>query len=201
MKSLEFPDQDEQEDIREARELWQKARTLTDACELTAAWMEGVIAFNPGSVGGPIDKETGPIAVQLAQINRLRLWTQESQPGEDSPEWRQREFVHGLCEEATARKLEELSNRSDLVTLSFWPGTPSFGQIPASCSPEASASLHLGASSNFSDPDGDSWQVLLRDTTKELTLVAAGLREVQIFDPVWGRTGLLFPSIIEALSA
>ncbi len=200
MKSLEFPDQGEHEDIREARELWLTARTLADACALTAAWMEGVIAFNPGSVGGPIDKETAPIAHQLATINRIGLWTQESQPGEDHPDWRQRAFVHGLCEETTAEKLEQLSNRSDLVTLSFWPGTPSFGQIPASCSPGEAATLHLGASLNFSDPDGDSWQMLLQHTTNDLTLTAAGLREIQIFDPIWGRTGLLFPSIIESLS-
>lgn len=200
MKSLEFPDRDEREDIRESRELWLTARTFADACALTAAWMEGVIAFNPGSVGGPIDKETETIADQLAQINRLGLWTQESQPGEKSPDWQQREFVHGLCGEATATMLEELSNRSELVTLSFWPGTPSFGQIPASCSPTQGATLHLGASSNFSEPNSDSWQMLIQHTTKDLVLTAAGLREVQIFDPVWGRTGLLFPSIIETLS-
>lgn len=199
MKSIEFPDQEEKDDIREARELWLKASTLADACALTAAWIEGIIAFFPGSFDS-IENESKPITAELVEINRLGLWTQESQPGEDRPGWRQREFVHGLCEEVTAKKLEELSNRTDLVTLSFRPGTSSAGLIPATVSLEAGASLHLGQSLSLCDPESDAMGILLEHTTKDLAVVATGLWEVQIFDPVWGRTGQLFPGIIEALT-
>jgi hypothetical protein len=199
VKSIEFPDQDENEQVRESRELWLQARTLGDACELTASYLEGVVAFFPGHFDA-IDTETGPIAAELAQINRLGLWTQESQPGASSEAERQREFLHGLCDESTAKKLEDLSNRTDLVTLSFLPGTSSFGQIPATASPDRGASLRLGQSLSLYQPESDALQVLLEHTTRDLAIVAIDLWEVQIFDPIWGRTGLLFPSVIETLT-
>lgn len=202
MKSLEFPDQDEKDDIREARELWLTARTLADARELTASWIEGILAFNPGAIGG-IEDETVPIAGELAEINRRGLWTQESQPGEATDSGSQREFVHGLCSEAVAERLCLLSNRADLVTISFPPGnTISHGHIPVSAAPGAIATVHLGESRGLGDGDEDNEfiRMLREHTTPELAREVASLWEIQIFDPVWGRTGLLFPSIIRALT-
>lgn len=56
-------------------------------CALTAAWMEGVIAFKPGGVGGAIEAETETIANQLAQLYPLGRWTRESKPGGEGPDW------------------------------------------------------------------------------------------------------------------
>ncbi|MDQ0863506.1 DUF6919 domain-containing protein [Arthrobacter globiformis] len=198
--SIDMPENTEEGRLQAAQDLWHQTKTFEDACVMTAAWLEGIIPFMPGRFGA-IESETGPIASDLAEINRLGLWTQESQPGEASENWAQREFIHGLCEEGTALRLELLSNRSDLVALSFRPGTTGFGLIPATASPGAVASLHLGQSMALCDEDSDFIQILQDYTTRELALVAVGLWEVQIFDPVWGRAGLLIPSVIEALSA
>jgi hypothetical protein len=171
--TVDIPENTEEGRLQAAQDLWHQTKTFEDACVMTAAWLEGIIPFMPGRFGA-IESETGRIASDLAEINRLGLWTQESQPGEASENWAQREFIHG---------------------------TTGFGLIPATASPGAVASLHLGQSMTLCDEDSDFIQILQDYTTRELALVAVGLWEVQIFDPVWGRAGLLIPSVIEALSA
>lgn len=68
--------------------------------------------------------------------------------------------MQGLCVRATATKLEEFSDHSDLVTLFFWPGAPGFGQISSSSSPTEGTTLHFGASSNLGQMESASWQKL-----------------------------------------
>lgn len=63
------------------RQGWQAARSLQDLAEQTARWLEGSSTYLP-TYGAPgPDRETAPLSGVLAQINRLGLMTDVSQPG------------------------------------------------------------------------------------------------------------------------
>ena len=90
------------------RDLWASARTLTDLGELTARWLEGRIASQPG-YGGPSDIEDPALVPLLARLNRAGFMTTGSQigeggPGYDGALWEQRAAVEGFADpEMTSR--------------------------------------------------------------------------------------------------
>ncbi len=98
----------------EAKEAWKSAKTFEQLCELTAKFIEGTSPFSPeyGTCG--IDEETEPLKTYLAALNRAGLMTTTSQPGFDSPEWKQRAFVDGFAQEATAKRIARISLYTDL---------------------------------------------------------------------------------------
>jgi hypothetical protein len=61
--------------------LWRSARTLADLGELTARWIEGAIASQPGYFGAA-DLESDDLVPVLAAVNRAGFRTDTSQPGE-----------------------------------------------------------------------------------------------------------------------
>lgn len=91
---------------RADRRLWTSARTLADLGELTAQWLEGVIAAVPGYCGGPAE-ETASLVPVLAAANRAGFVTDSSQPGGSGPGWQQRAAVQGFADDATLERLRE----------------------------------------------------------------------------------------------
>jgi hypothetical protein len=80
---------------------WQSARTLADLGELTARWIEGGLASQPGYCG-PSDIEDRALVPLLAALNRAGFVTTGSQigesgPGYDGAHWQQRAAVEGFA--------------------------------------------------------------------------------------------------------
>lgn len=96
------------------RPLWAAARTLPDLCELTAQWLEGRIASQPGYYGPvDVDEEDAPgLTDTLAALNRAGFLTYNSQAGFygagfDSARWRLHASVSGFATPATLRWIEK----------------------------------------------------------------------------------------------
>ena len=71
---------------RTDRKRWASARTPADVGELTAQWLEGRIASQPGYAPGcGPDPETADLTGVLAACNRAGFITDTSQPGESGP--------------------------------------------------------------------------------------------------------------------
>lgn len=69
-----------------------------------------------------MDDETAPLVAYLAALNRAGFLTTDSQPGEDSPEWKQRAFVDGYAPERVARRVARMSLYTDLHVVAVPPG-------------------------------------------------------------------------------
>lgn len=94
---------------RADRRRWRSAATLQDLGILTASWLIGDIASQPGYQPkcGP-DEETQHLIPVLAAVNRLGYVTDASQPGCDGPgydgqRWLQRAAVSGLVDDPQLR--------------------------------------------------------------------------------------------------
>ncbi|MFJ4843706.1 DUF6919 domain-containing protein [Streptomyces sp. NPDC088746] len=87
---------------RNDQRLWKSAKTLADLGELTAQWLEGTIASQPGyEPGFGPDEETSHLVPSLAALCRAKFVTTCSQPGEastgpDGRVWEQRAAVEGI---------------------------------------------------------------------------------------------------------
>ena len=110
----------------------------------------------------------------------------------------QRAYVTGFCSVESAAALLELSGRTDLVTVAHAPGEASQSSIPVTLR-DGEVVTVLGSSEG---PVGDDQ---LRDWSEEanesLALLLADSWYVEVFDPVWGRNGVLLPAVLEALTA
>jgi len=111
---------------RQDRDLWASARTLTDLGELTARWIEGDLASQPGYCG-PSDIEDPALVPLLARLNRAGFVTTGSQigesgPGYDGAHWQQRAAVEGFAVPAfAARIIAGLDGRSGLLVIAHAP--------------------------------------------------------------------------------
>jgi len=106
---------------------WQSARTLDDVGELTARWVEGDLASQPGYCG-PCDIEDPALVPLLAALNRAGFVTTGSQTGESGPgydgaHWQQRAAVEGFAGERTALALIRAAAAGGLISVSYPPST------------------------------------------------------------------------------
>ncbi len=95
---------------RADRKVWATANNLTDLGELTAQWLEGRIASQPGYYGPvDVDEDEAPgLTATLTMLNRRGFVTDSSQAGFNPcegecfcDEWRQRAAVSGYADDAT----------------------------------------------------------------------------------------------------
>ncbi|MEV0005904.1 hypothetical protein AB0H28_26965 [Micromonospora sp. NPDC050980] len=93
---------------RADRRRWAAARTLDDLAELTAQWLEGRIASQPGYYGRcDVDEDEAPgLTDTLTRLNRAGYLTDNSQAGYDGPgydgrQWRQLAAVTGFGAQRT----------------------------------------------------------------------------------------------------
>ncbi len=108
---------------------WQSARTLADLGELTARWIEGDLASQPGYCG-PSDIEDPALVPFLAALNRAGFVTTGSQigesgPGYDGAYWQQRAAVEGFASERTALALIRAAAACGLISVSYPPASMS----------------------------------------------------------------------------
>jgi len=196
MKHEELPVHDEYGRRLEDRGVWRQATTLEAAGELTARWLEGGSSYQPGHLAAEFDDETRPIAPALAGLNRNGLFTKESQPGILAEGAAQREYVTGFCSTAVAGQLLALSIRTELVAVAHAPGEASSAAIPVTVA-GAEINTVLGSSENpVEEAQIRDWA---EETNDALALLLADSWYVEILDPVWGRSGVLFPAILQAL--
>lgn len=179
------------------REIWRQAGSIPAAGELTARWLEGRSEYQPGTFTARFDDETAAIAGELAGLNRSGLFTRESQPGVLAEGHAQRAYVTGFCGAGSAAALLDLSARTDLVTVAHAPGEASESSVPVTVV-DGEVVTVLGSS------EGPVGEDQLRDWADEanetLALVLADSWYVEVFDPVWGRNGVLLPAMLKALA-
>jgi hypothetical protein len=181
------------------RGAWRQAVTLAAAGELTARWLEGRSQYQPATYTARYDAETESIAKPLAQLNRSGLFTKESQPGQVANAGNaQREYVTAYCAGPEASTLLTLSTHSDLITVAHAPGEACSSSIPVTVRNNEIVTV-LGSSESPSDTD--QVQDWADETNESLALVLADCWYVEVFDPVWGRTGQLFPAVLAVLAA
>lgn len=109
------------------RAAWGSARTLAELGELTARWLEGGLASQPGYCG-PSDIEDPALVPMLAKLNRAGFMTTGSQIGEDGPgydgaHWQQRATVEGFATQDVALEIIGTLAPTELVTISYGPSS------------------------------------------------------------------------------
>ncbi|TLM83849.1 hypothetical protein FDW83_07605 [Pseudarthrobacter sp. NamE2] len=197
MKPQDVPVRDQFGRLLEDRGVWRQATTLEAAGELTARWLEGGSSYQPGHFAAGFDDETRPIAASLAELNRNGLFTRESQPGLRSETAAQREYVTGFCSADLAAELLALSTRTELVVVAHAPGESSNAAIPVTTAGTEVTTV-LGSSEN--PVDDDQIRDWANETNDALALLLADSWYLEILDPVWGRTGVLLPAVLSALT-
>ncbi len=180
------------------RQVWRQASSIFAAGELTARWLEGRSQYQPGTFTAGIDAETRAIAGELAALNRNGLFTKESQPGLLDAGNAQRAYVTGFCTPETAGSLLALSSRTELVTVGHAPGEMSRASIPVTLQ-DAEIVTVLGTSE--SPIEAGQLKDWAAEANESLALVLAESWYVEVFDPVWGRDGVLLPAVLDALTS
>lgn len=181
------------------REVWRQANTLAAAGELTARWLDGASQYQPGTFAPTFDEETQTIAGELSRVNRLGLFTKESQPGvrPDSGH-AQRQYVTAFCNAPTAHRLLDLSSRTELIAVAHSPGEASRASIPVTLH-DGEVTTVLGSSENpIESAQIRDWAEETNDT---LALLLSESWYVELLDPVWGRDDLLLPALLKTLAA
>jgi len=189
---------------RADRREWEQACTLAELGELTARWLEGDIASQPGCMSnlGP-DSETTELIPTLAACNRAGYVTVDSQPGEapglgyDGRLWSQRAAVSGFADDATAaRILAAVEDTGQLVIIAhdtpprrWWCSRPwrlpSMGMAVTASGDRVST--ELGGRMSLGDLE-DCFAELGQDG---FAAVHDAL-QVTVIDPVWGRNNVLW---------
>lgn len=190
------------------RKLWANARTLADLGELTAQWLEGVIASQPGYEAncGP-DPETEHLIPVLAQANRAGYVTCSSQSGVYPEEgydgclWQQRAAVQGFADGPLALALTEAAERAGLLViadsapkgglrgrLARW--FEQDGRIVVTATTDGREHTWFGARLSRSAL-GWLYDELSADGLRAIT----GAWQVTLIDPEWGRDDLLWDTL------
>jgi hypothetical protein len=175
----------------EHRLLWQAADSLPSVGELMARWLEGTITYQPGYHGPVPDAETEGLRAVLAAANRAGYVTDFSQPGVPLHHGSgQRASVCGYCSEETMAYLSSVSLSSDLIAITFPPGTRSSGQVVVTVR-DGEECTWVGLPADAVDIDGH-----YREALSDSGLMALHTAwQVHLIDPVWGRNDLLWDAL------
>ncbi len=176
------------------RRLWQEARSLQELGWLMARWLEGDLSYQPGYGGDTPDSETAGIIPTLAKLNQAGLVTDQSQPGVVDAAGSQRAFVTGFAADALAEAVQTACKHTDLVVVALPPlAPPSEAQIVVTLDGE-DENTWLGRCMGTDRIDSYS-----EELAPEALAALAAAWELQIFDPVWGRNDLLWPTLERAV--
>ena len=187
---------------RQDRDLWASARTLTDLGELTARWIEGRIASQPGYCG-PSDIEDPALVPLLARLNRAGFVTTGSQIGESGPVWDQRAAVEGFAGEWLAVRLVCAARAVGLLAVGHSPADLPRWRYRYGRSvtvTRASGRDYTGFGVQLPRRHiRDSWVGYgMCDRAAVHSLCTAW--QVTIIDPEWGRHDLLWPVLAGAVT-
>jgi len=195
---------------RSDRRAWKQARTLTELGELTARWLEGDIASQPGYMPncGP-DPETTELIPTLAKLNRAGYVTECSQPGMaptvgyDGRLWSQRAAVSGFADDATAARILTAVEGTELVLIAhgtpprrrWWQWRRPVNPAIVVTSAGYQVSTEFGARMSLGDLEG-----CLGDLGQEGFTAVRDALQVTVIDPAWGRNDVLWP-VLDAVVA
>ncbi len=199
---------------RTDRRAWKQARTLAELGELTARWLEGDIASQPGYMPncGP-DPETAELIPTLAKLNRAGYVTECSQPGlaptlgYDGRLWSQRAAVSGFADDATLAQIRAAVERTGQLvliahrTLPRWRGCwrawrlPSTGMAVTAAERGHRVHTAFGARMSLGDVEG-----CFDELGREGFAAVRAAHQVTVIDPVWGRVEYLWP-VLDAVMA
>jgi hypothetical protein len=187
------------EQAQAAAQLWQKALSFAELCELSAQFIEGKIKFCPTYCAENVDEETAPLADYLAALNRAGLLTDCSQPGMDQGHSKQRAFVTGLASEEVAARIERLSLTTDLYICVSRPGESNGCRMPVTIDvfrPYSWAGEAAIDEENGSFAELHSYErICSGDALRELNQACY----VTIIDLSWGRTDYLWNELAKEL--
>lgn len=188
---------------------WATARTVADLAALTARWLEGDLASQPGwEPGYGPDDETAELVPVLALLNRAGVLTRCSQPGGVSsdgdqsavPEWEQRATVDGYASPDLAHRLARAATAAGLMAVIH----------PIECRWWVRGDRYAGLEMSREDGIGVTWggrQPHRREVVGAFgqchhDAVAALLCSVYltVMDPVWRRNTVLWPVLLEAIA-
>ena len=172
---------------------WNQARALEELGELTAAWLEGAMPYQPTYGGGPAP-ETRPLISHLAAYNRAGFLTNNSQPGTPlNNGWGQRAWVHGFCTAETADAIESAVLDTELIVGSTAPGGDNHTRICVTMSGRQPYTIAGAMDTSY------LIEQYRRDIPGALpTLTAAW--QIEVIDPQWGRNSLLWERVARALN-
>lgn len=193
----EGPDRDEHgRKLADAR-LWQTCQTFEAALDLAARWFEGTLSYMPGMPAPSPNSTACPDLRGMAELNRAGLLTIDGRQGRPLENGSgSRQFVVGFGTEGTAGKLLALSCRSDLVIAGHAPGTENHANIPA-VAKDGTPARWLGRTKGMNLDGG--WELWAEEANPVLADTLSGLWYLEAFDPRWGRSDALLPSMLEAL--
>ena len=194
---------------RPDRRAWKQARTLAELGELTARWLEGDIASQPGYEPncGP-DPETTELIPSLARLNRAGYVTDCSQPGLPPTEgydgrlWSQRAAVSGFADNVTLAQIRAAVERTGQLVLithrapSRWSGCwlpwrlPDTGMAVTAAGRGHRVHTEFGARMSLSALEG-----CFADLGREGFATVRDAHQVTVIDPVWGRDEYLWSAL------
>ncbi|MEW2578372.1 DUF6919 domain-containing protein [Streptomyces syringium] len=191
---------------RADRRRWEGARTLPDLGELMALWLEGSLLSRPGpDFTGAIqpDPETTRLVPVLAGLNRAGFLTDDSQPGEIGPgfdglTWEQRAWVDGFVADAgLASRICEVGERAGLRVVVHVRGrqtllVPRGGEVVT----RRGGGDYTRAGIRMPD---DHLAQVFEGCHPDAVRAVCEARQVTVFDPVWGRNDVLWPTLANAL--
>jgi hypothetical protein len=178
---------------------WQSARTLADLGELTAQWIEGTLASQPGYFGRSDIDRSDVLVPLLAAVNRAGFRTDCSQAAEapcagyDDRVWEQRAGVTGLADDQAVARLRAAIAGTRLILTARRgrdvQGVSYRDAIPVTCADEKPVTW-FGAACG-PDELADTLSPCHPDTIG----AACDAWQVAVIDPEWGRNDVLWPAL------
>lgn len=188
------------------RKQWAAARTLADLGELTAQWLEGGLASQPGyQAGCGPAPETERLIPVLAQFNRAGFMTDGSQPGclDGDGESDQRAAVEGFASQDVALRLTRAASRAGLHVIAY----------PPSMTPRWRVRYSDAVPVTRRHGDGVTWfgaarpRRDLRDfhvgygaCGRDAVAALCAAWQVTVIDLQWGRNSVLWDALSTALA-
>lgn len=187
---------------RKDRAQWQTARTLGELGELTARWLEGDLASQPGYQAncGP-ERETLELIPTLARLNRAGFLTDCSQPGEqptiglDGAIWRQRAAVTGFASPPLAERLAHAARDAGFIVHSTTAGREKLEDRIAVTTRDGQIVTGFGGRRSRRD-----LAFQYQECSRAAIRAVCDAMQVTIVDPRWGRNAALWP-LLDTLTA
>jgi hypothetical protein len=174
------------------RKKWASARTLADLGKLTARWLEGDLASQPGYCG-PSDIEDPALVPLLAKLNRAGFMTTCSQIG--SIEHEQRAAVEGFASLTAAARLISAANDAGMIVVAHDPAVIPRWRFRYG----RSVTVTRVGGRRFTGFGAQVPRRHIRDgwigygiCSREAQAALCAAWQVTLIDPEWGRAGLLW---------
>ncbi len=180
---------------------WSACRTLADLGAVTAQWLRGEVQYFPGHndpTEPPLPETKGLIDV-LVDLNGAGYVTTNSQPGQSMTRDgnAQRAFVRGYCTEDTFQRIDAALFGTELIALPRPPGMYHLCPVPVT-TVNGKNFTWGGMSSGEPEAIAREFGGALNDTMLGV-LTTCWL--VDVLDPVWGRTNLLWSKLRKGLAS